>query len=141
VTVRNGAPVIHSHQWPGNLNAMTAAKIFGREPALWAALLNVLVYVLCAWIFHPSPQVEAAVIAVVSAVLGMVVAFSTKDGVSAAILGLVKSVLALLLGFGLKMSADQQAGVLALAAALTGMFVRTQVTALIGPDGAKRTTA
>jgi nicotinamide riboside transporter PnuC len=131
--------VIHGHQWPGNLDAMSVAKIFGREPALWAALLNATVYVLCAWIFHPSPQVEAGIIAVVSAVLGMVVAFSTKDGVSAAILGLVKSVLALLLGFGLKMSADQMAGILSLAAALTGMFVRTQATALVGPDGAKRT--
>jgi hypothetical protein len=24
VTVRNGAPVIHSHQWPGNLDAVPA---------------------------------------------------------------------------------------------------------------------
>jgi nicotinamide riboside transporter PnuC len=120
---------------------MTVAKIFGREPALWAALLNAVVYVLCAWIFHPSPQVEAGIIAVISAVLGIVVAVSTKDGVSAAILGLVKAVLALLLGFGLKMSADQQAGILALAAALTGMFVRTQATAPIGPDGTRRTAA
>jgi nicotinamide riboside transporter PnuC len=120
---------------------MTVAKIFGREPALWAALLNAIVFVLCAWIFHPSPEVEAGIIAAVSAVLGMVVAFSTKDGVSAAILGLVKSVLALLLGFGLKMSADEQAGILSLAAALSGMFVRTQATALVGPDGAKRAPA
>jgi nicotinamide riboside transporter PnuC len=118
---------------------MTVSKIFGREPALWAALLNAIVYILCAWIFHPSPEVEAGIIAVISAVLGMVVAFSTKDGVSAAILGLVKSMLALLLGFGLKMTADQQAGILSLAAAFTGMFVRTQATALVGPDGGKRT--
>jgi nicotinamide riboside transporter PnuC len=120
---------------------MTVAKIFGREPALWAALLNAIVYIVCAWIFHPSPQVEAGIIALISAVLGIVVALSTKDGVSAAILGLTKAVLALLLGFGLKMSADQQAGILSLAAAFTGMFVRTQATALVGPDGSKRAAA
>jgi hypothetical protein len=96
---------------------MTAAKIFGWEPALRAAFLNA---VTSGRGGHHRGGLRGA-----------------RHGCHlqhrGRCVGLVKAVLALLLGFGLKMSADQQAGI-------TGMFVRTQATALVGPDGAKRTT-
>ncbi len=106
-----------------------AVRIFGREPALWAALANAIIYVLGALVFHLSPGTESLLIAVTSAVLGVIVAWQTHDGTSAAILGLAKAVLALSLGFGLKLRTDQQAALLTLVAALVGMFVRTQATA------------
>ncbi len=106
-----------------------AVRILGREPALWAGLLNAIIYMLGALVFHLSPKMESVLIAVVAAVLGLIVAWQTRDGLSAAILGLAKAVLALVLGLGLKVSADQQAAILTLVAALTAMFVRTQATA------------
>ena len=106
-------------------------KIFGREPALWAGLINVAVYMLGADVFHLSMKHEAVVIAVAAAVLGFLVSLSTHDGVSAAILGLVKAVIALSLGYGLKVSPDTQALVLSVAATFSSMFVRTQATAKV----------
>ena len=106
-------------------------KIFGREPALWAGLINVAVYVLGATVFHLTKNQESIVIAVAAAILGLLVALSTHDGVSAAILGLVKAVVALGLGYGLKLDADKQALLLSVAATLSAMFVRTQATAKV----------
>ena len=104
-------------------------KIFGREPALWSGLANAAIYLVGAFFIHLSDGQEAVLIAVASALLGLIVAAMTHDGLSAAILGFVKAAVALALGFGLKLSADQQAVILSFAAALVGMFVRTQATA------------
>lgn len=118
-----------------------AGKIFGREPALWAGLINGGVYLLGATVFHLSTHQEAIVIAASSAILGIVVALSTHDGVSAGILGLLKAFLAVALGFGLKMPADTQAVVLSVAATLTAMFVRTQATAKVSASDLRAGTA
>lgn len=112
-------------------NTNPGAKIFGREPALWAGLINTAVYVLGATVFHLSIKQESLVIAITAAALGFAVALSTHDGVSAAILGLVKAVLAVGLGYGLKLDADKQAFLLSAAATLSAMFVRTQATARV----------
>jgi hypothetical protein len=111
-------------------------KIFGREPALWSALAGAIVYFLGAFVFHLSAGQESVLIAVAAAGLGLIVAWMTHDGQSAAILGFVKAGIALALGFGLKLDADHQAILLSFAAAIVGMFVRTQVTAPVGPAGA-----
>lgn len=105
--------------------------IFGREPALWAGLLNTIVFVLGAYVFHLSAEKEAVLVAVVAAILGVVVAISTHDGVSAAILGLVKAVFSLALGFGGHVSSEHVALWLSLAAAASALFVRTQATAKV----------
>ena len=108
-----------------------SAKVFGREPALWAGLINTGVYLLGATVFHLSTKQESVVIAVCAGVLGIVVALSTHDGVSATILGLVKAIVAIGLGFGLKLDADKQAFILSGAATLSAMFVGTQATAKV----------
>ena len=105
------------------------SKIFGREPVLWLALVEIAIKAFCALVLHLSPDQQAVVNAAVVAAAGVVVAVSTHDGVSGAILGLVQAILALGAGFGLHWSADQQAMVMSLASALVGAFVRTQVTA------------
>jgi len=105
------------------------SKIFGREPVLWLALVEIAIKAFCALVLHLSPDQQAVVNAAVVAAAGVVVAVSTHDGVSGAILGLVQAILALGAGFGLHWSADQQAMVMSLASALVSSFVRTQVTA------------
>jgi hypothetical protein len=108
-----------------------ATRVFGREPALWAGLLNAAVYLLGATVLHLSTAHESILIAATAAVLGFVVALSTHDGVSASILGLLKALIAMALGFGLKVSPDTQAVILSSAATLSAMFVRTQATARV----------
>jgi hypothetical protein len=106
-------------------------RIFGREPALWLALVAVGVKLATAFGLDVSTGQQAVINAAAAAVVGLVVAFLVHDGVSAAILGLVQAAVALAVGFGLDWSADQQAVVMSASAALVAMFVRTQVTAPI----------
>jgi nicotinamide riboside transporter PnuC len=106
-------------------------RIFGREPALWLALVAVAVKLATAFGLDVSSDQQAVINACAAAIVGLVVAVMVHDGISAAVLGLVQAGLALAVGFGLDWSADQQAVVMSAAAALVGMFVRTQVTAKV----------
>jgi hypothetical protein len=104
-------------------------KVFGREPAIWLAVVAALVYAVDAFVFDLSDGQAALINGAAAAVLGLATAWLTRDGWSAAALGALKALLALALGFGLKLSPDQQAAVLTVAAALVAAFVRTQATA------------
>ncbi len=119
---------------PAPASKSRVALIFGREPALWAGLLNAVIYMLGAYTFKLSAEKEAVLVAVVAAVLGLWVAWRTHDGLSAPILGLVKAAFALFIGFGGHMSAQQEAQWLALAAAVVALFVRTQATAKVSAE-------
>lgn len=103
-------------------------KIFGREPALWAALAAGIVQG-AGLMLHWSQEQQGAINAVTTLVLGIVVAVMVHDGIGAAVLGGVQGVLNLVLAFGLNVDTATQAAVMSLAAAIVAMFVRTQVTA------------
>ncbi|WP_329131752.1 hypothetical protein OG552_11075 [Streptomyces sp. NBC_01476] len=109
----------------------TTPVIFGREPALWLALVAVAVKLATAFGLDVTTDQQAVINAVAAALVGVIVAFLVHDGISAAILGLVQAGVALAVGFGLDWSADQQAVVLSLASALVAMWTRTQVTAKV----------
>lgn len=104
-------------------------KIFGREPVLWLALGAVIVKFISAFWLHVSTDQQAVINATAAAILGLLIAVSTHDGVSAAILGFVQAIVALGVGFGLHVDADHQALIMSLATAVLAMFTRTQVTA------------
>jgi hypothetical protein len=108
-------------------------QIFGREPAQWAMLINVVMASLLAFVIHVNMDQQGAIMAVITLVMGIVVAAMTHDGLSAAILGMAKAVLSLALAFGLHWNPSQQALILSLVAVVTGMFIRTQVTAPVPP--------
>ncbi|HEV2636446.1 MAG TPA: hypothetical protein VGX23_14945 [Actinocrinis sp.] len=116
-------------------------KIFGREPVLWLSLVAIAVKVISAFLVHVSTDQQAVINAAAAAVAGLLVAVTTRDGVSGAILGLVQALLALGVGFGLKWTPDQQAMVMSLAATIVAMFVRTQVTAPVPASAAPATAA
>lgn len=103
--------------------------IFGREPAVILALVASAVKLASAFWFHVTGDQQAVINAVAIAVVGLIVAAMTHDGISAAVLGLIQALMALALGFGLHWGSDQQAVVMSFAATLVAMFVRTQVTA------------
>ncbi|GAA1406304.1 hypothetical protein GCM10009639_54050 [Kitasatospora putterlickiae] len=104
-------------------------RIFGREPALWLALVSVLVKAASAFGLRVSADQQTLINAAAAAVVGLVVAVIVHDGAPAAILGVVQAVIALGVGFGLDWSADRQAVVMSLVAAGIAMWTRTQVTA------------
>lgn len=104
-------------------------KIFGREPAALLAFVAVGIKLLAAFGAGLSADQQAVLNAVAAAVVGLVVAFMTHDGIAAALYGFAQAALALAVGFGLHWSADQQAVVLSFVSVAVAMFVRTQVTA------------
>lgn len=108
-------------------------KIFGREPAMWAAAIGSLVSLFSAYVLHLTTDQAGAVNGVVSLILGITVAVMTHDGLSAAILGLIKGLVIVALAWHLNISADNQAIIYTAASALVAMFVRTQVTAKVPP--------
>ncbi|WP_354643838.1 hypothetical protein [Kitasatospora camelliae] len=104
-------------------------KIWGREPALWLALIAVLVKLGAAFGLHVTPDQQAAINAVAAAAAGLIVAYLAHEGgIAAAALGLIQAAASLAVGFGLDWSADQQAVVMSAAAAIAAMWTRTQVT-------------
>lgn len=113
-------------------------KLLGREPALWLALVAVVVQTVSAFWIDVSADQQAWINAVAVAVVGLVTAVVTRDGISAAVLGLAQAVLALAVGYGLDWSADQQGIAMSLVAAVVSMFVRTQVTAPIPASAVAR---
>ncbi|MFG1811751.1 hypothetical protein [Streptomyces sp. NPDC049040] len=115
-------------------------RIFGREPALWIALIGVAVKLSTAFGLDLSDGQQATVNAVAVAVAGLLVALSTHDGIAAAALGLLQAGIALAVGFGLHWAPEQQATVMSFAAALAAMWTRTQVTAPV-PATPKPTAA
>lgn len=113
------------------MKSPTLVKIFGREPALWLALVAVAVKLGTAFGLDLSIDQQALVNAGAAAVVGLVIAFAVHDGVGPGVLGLVQAGLALAVGFGLHWSPEQQSTVLALASAIVAMWTRTQVTAKV----------
>lgn len=107
--------------------------IFKREPALWLALVAVLVKLGAAFGLNVSTDQQAVVNAVAAAAVGVAVAWSVHDGLGAALIGLVQASVALAVGFGLHWSSDQQAAAAAVAAAAVALWTRTQVTAPVPP--------
>lgn len=103
-------------------------KIFGREPALWLALIAIVVKLGTAFGLDLSNDQQAVINALAAALVGLIVAFLVHDGTGAAVIGFVQAGLALAVGFGLHWSPDQQSIVLSLAAAIVAMWTRTQVT-------------
>jgi len=106
-------------------------KIFGREPAVYLAVVAALVYLCSAFVFHLTDGQAALINGAAAAVIGVITALSVHDGGSAAALGFIKAALSLALGFGLKLSPDQQLAVMLVATTLVAAFVRTQVTAKV----------
>lgn len=104
-------------------------KILGREPALWLALIAVAVQLSTAFGLDLSDGQQASINASAVAIVGVVTAIVTKDGISAAVLGVAQSGMALAVGFGLHWSPNQQSTALSFVAAVVAMFVRTQSTA------------
>lgn len=108
-------------------------KIFGREPVAILAFIAIALKLSSAYGLHVSPDVQTAVMVVLSCIVAVAQAFILKNGAAfAALVNLAHAGIALLLGLGLNMSADQQALWMTLIeGGLALIVVRPQVTAPI----------
>jgi hypothetical protein len=122
-------------------------KIFGREPAAWAALVSILLQVIGAFVANFDAETQAWVNGVVIAALGLIVAVMVHDGVIAAIAGFTQATIILAVGLGLDWSAGKQALILSFVTMVAQFAVRQNVGAPVGAlppaakSGAARPTA
>jgi hypothetical protein len=108
-------------------------RIFGREPALIASVLEGLVLLITAFGLDLTGEQIAGVNAVTSLVLAAYVAWGVYDKAAAALLQLLKAFLVLLAGFGVNVGPERTAALVGLSTALIAAFARTQVTAVVPP--------
>lgn len=118
---------------------MKTTTLFGREPAVWAGIVAVVVQFAAAFVIDVSADVQTGVNAFAAALLGLLVAWKVGDGVVAALTGFAQAGLALGMNLGLDLSADKQAAVMAFITVVAQAFVRTQVTAPVPASAARPT--
>lgn len=105
-------------------------KIFGREPAMWLALLGALWQVVSAFGLDFSAQTQSIATAAVAAVLGVIVAVQVHDGIVSAVNGLVVAAVSAVSYYAMHWDAAGQAKLVgAVMIVFTFFFVRQNVTA------------
>jgi hypothetical protein len=109
-------------------------KIFGKEPAVWAGVLQAMIaVVLVLGVFPMTAEQNAMVQAASAAVFALLTAVFTKSVSTAVAVSAVQAVLAVLVGFGLNLTPDQTATLIgALQLALAG-FLRQNTEAAVNP--------
>lgn len=108
---------------------MKTTTLLGREPAVWAGLVAVVVQFVSAFVVNVSQDVQTGVNVAAAALLGLLVAFKVGDGQVAALTGFAQAALGLGMNLGLDWSADKQAAYMAIITVVAQAFVRTQVVA------------
>lgn len=108
--------------------------LFKRDPAVLLAVFGAAIKLIAAFLIHLTVDEQAVLNALVAAVVGFAVAAAVRhDGQVPALLGVLQAMVAVAVGFGLRLSAEEQAIIMSFAAAVASMWVRTQVTAAVGP--------
>lgn len=99
-------------------------KFFGREPAALITLVGAAINVGLAFGLPWTPEQVSLVNAAVSALIGLAIAWFTKDGLLAVTLGVMQALLSVAVGFGLSLTDDQQAAFIAFLNVFAGIFNR-----------------
>ena len=105
-----------------------SGKVFGREPAAIVALIEGVIALLVSLNLGLDAEHAALVVAVVTALGGVVSGWATVDTRLGLVTGLAKSVLALAVGYGLQVPEGAQAALLALIPLVFGAWQRTQTS-------------
>lgn len=115
-------------------------KVFGREPAMWLAVLGAAWQIVSSFGLHFSAQTQSIVTAIVAAVLGVIVAIRVHDGIISAVNGLVVAGVSAVSYYCMHWDATDQAKLVsAVMIVLTFFLVRQNVTpptpATVSPAG------
>jgi hypothetical protein len=112
-----------------------AGRILGREPAAWSGLIQALLALAVSnSAFGLTGEKVGLIMAVVSAVFGVYIAWVTANTMLAVIVGLANAVFALVAGYGLELSTATTAAAIALVTVVVGFFQRTQTSPLPAPS-------
>ena len=110
-------------------------KIFGREPAVIAGTVEAgLVLLLSFGLFNLTQDTIGLIMAVVTAALGLYVAYVTSETLLAAVLAFIKAALALSAVYGFSLSVEQTGALLAFVSVAFGFYQRTQTSPLVNPS-------
>lgn len=102
-------------------------KIFGREPALWIAVISALLGLLVTFPLGMSASQSTAIIATVTAGAGAVQALLTRPWSLGLFSGFISSVAVLLAGYGLDVSAETVLAVQLVAQTVLTLIARGQI--------------
>ncbi len=109
-------------------------KIFGREPAVIVGTIEAaLVLLLSFGLFDLTQDTIGLIMAVVTAALGLYLAYVTSETLLAGVLGLIKAALALSAVYGFSLSIEQTGALLAFVSVAFALFQRTQTSPLDNP--------
>jgi hypothetical protein len=116
-------------------------KIFGREPVTILAAIAIALKLLAAYGLEVTETQQTLINTFLAGAVAVASAVVLKTGaLYAAILQLAQAALALFLGFGLEMTAEQQAGWMAIVAAALAVIERPAVEAPVPPLKLERTS-
>lgn len=108
---------------------MTPGRIFGREPAAFAGLVQgVLALLLSLHMFGLTNENVGLIMACFTAAMGVYTAWSTRDTMLGVIVGLVNATAALAVGYGAELSVETTSAAIAITTVLVGFFQRTQTS-------------
>lgn len=109
-------------------------KIFGREPAALVGVVEMfLALLLTLNLFGLGQEEVGAIMAVVAAAVGAVVAYTTRDTLVSALVGLTKAGLILAVTYGAPLTDNQTSAAIAFVTVTLGYFLRTQTVSLDTP--------
>ncbi|MCW2758044.1 MAG: hypothetical protein JWO46_1790 [Nocardioidaceae bacterium] len=109
-------------------------KLLGQEPAaLVGALEAVLTVFLSFGVLGLDQNKVALIVAAVSALLGIVTAYATKDTLLAAIIGFAKAVLVLAAAYGLSLTDSQTGSLIAVITMVGGLYLRSKTNSIATP--------
>jgi hypothetical protein len=110
-------------------------KIFGREPAVIVGTIEAgLVLLLSFGLFNLTQDTIGLIMAVVTAGLGLYVAYVTSETLLAAVLAFIKAALALSAVYGFSLTIEQTGALLAFVSVAFGFYQRTQTSPLPQPS-------
>lgn len=113
---------------------MTGFKIFGREPAAVVGVVEAgLALLLSFGLFQLDQERVAVIVAAVSALLGLVAAWATKDTLLTALVGFAKAVLVLGAAYGLSLTDAQTGSLIATITIVGGFYLRSKTSSLNTP--------
>lgn len=111
-------------------------RVLGRDPAAILGFIAVVVQVLVAFNVGLSDEQQGLINAAATALMGLAVAFVVaRDQIIPAVSGAAVAVLQLAVAFGAHLTQEQIGSVAAGLTTLLALYLRTQVTAPVAPDG------
>lgn len=108
---------------------MNPVKIFGREQAVWLALVAGVFQVVSAYGFDADHKFQGWATAVVVFVFAVYVAVRSGEGILALASGVVVAAGSLFTSFGLDWQAEHQANILGLITVVGSFFLRKHLVA------------